>query len=152
MIWVNKSIIGSVLILIITSCEKKAANTGNLESKIGKNIIKRHYVKEEYSGVIPCADCNGIRINIKFYNDNIYEQIEIYMNRNHDFFKETGEYNIQKGWNGDSSSILYDLDDEAGIRQQYYVKYNEHLNELTKLDINMKAIEPKHKYKLHLKR
>ncbi len=67
----------------------------------------------DYEGVLPCADCEGIRIRITLYADDRYQLQTEYLGENANQFQENGTF----VWNYQGSKIRLQGDESGGNRQ-----------------------------------
>lgn len=84
-----------------------------------------------YSGLLPCASCEGIETSLTLYEDHSFLMKEIYKGEQPDSFVNKGKYEIR-------SNTLYLKMDGAGIERP--VMYAVRPNSLTQLDMNGKEI------------
>jgi uncharacterized lipoprotein NlpE involved in copper resistance len=71
-----------------------------------------------YQGVIPCADCEGIKTKMMLAKDGTYERTTVYLGRSEETFIDQGTFS----WNDDNSIITINL--ENNDTQQYQVGEN----------------------------
>ncbi|MDA3941942.1 MAG: copper resistance protein NlpE N-terminal domain-containing protein [Bacteroidetes bacterium] len=83
---------------------------------------------ETYSGVIPCADCDGIQFTLNLSGDFTYKSSMQYIGKSADAFVSAGTYKIQDG-------IIALQDVSAGMK--YFKKQQ---NNLLLLDMERKEI------------
>ncbi len=95
-----------------------------------------------YSGTMPCADCEGIKTEIKL-NDNLtYSLTTQLLSKSDGILRETGKFE----WNDDGSAISLQMANDQTEFHQYKVVENA----LVKLDKNGEMIESElsNKYRL----
>ncbi|WP_300597513.1 copper resistance protein NlpE [Niabella sp.] len=85
-----------------------------------------------YSGLLPCASCEGIETSITLYSDRSFLMKEIYKGEQPDSFINKGKYEIK-------DQVLYLKMDGAGVERP--VMYTITPNALTQLDMNGKEIQ-----------
>lgn len=61
-----------------------------------------------YTGVIPCADCEGIAYRLTLKNDNRFETSSVYIGKSNRVFTERGNWDV----NGDSLLVLNPSEEE----------------------------------------
>lgn len=83
-----------------------------------------------YEGVMPCADCEGIKTQLTINDDNTFVLISEYLGKEDATFEERGNYFIENG----ETLVIQDEDGD-----QKYFKLQE--NSLAQLDADMKVIE-----------
>ncbi len=84
-----------------------------------------------YTGILPCADCEGIRTELQLKQDFTYEMGLKYLGKSDEVIRSNGKF----AWNTSGSAITLNGDNT----QQFIVGENK----LIKLDINGKAIDSK---------
>ncbi|MCF3111853.1 copper resistance protein NlpE [Niabella sp. CC-SYL272] len=89
-------------------------------------------VEGTYSGLLPCASCEGIETAITLYADRSFLMKEIYKGEQPDSFINKGKYEIK-------DQVLYLKIDGAGVERP--VMYTVTPNALTQLDMNGKEIQ-----------
>ncbi|MDH0659135.1 copper resistance protein NlpE [Empedobacter sp. GD03865] len=115
--------------ILFTACEKKTESTPTTENKSSQKIDDSTSQSAldwdgTYEGVIPCADCEGIKTELTLNQDNTYTLIEEYIDKN---LKVENQGNIT--WTDDGNSIsLKTKDDE-------YKRYKVGENILFQLDL-----------------
>lgn len=95
-----------------------------------------------YSGMLPCADCEGIKMSITLKNNLTYEREMVYMGKNAAAYKSNGNFR----WNEEGNKITLINKNENEKANQYLVGENK----LIKLDLNGNIIQGnlKNKYVL----
>ena len=95
-----------VLIMIIAAgCTDEAATTENMEGAT-------------YTGVIPCADCEGIAYKLSIKKDNRFRTSSVYIGKSNRAFTERGTWKMQ----GDSLLILNESEETP---RQFKIKNNQ---------------------------
>ena len=85
-----------------------------------------------YSGLLPCASCEGIETAITLYTDRSFLMKEVYKGEQPDSFINKGKYEIK-------DRVLYLKMDGAGVERP--VMYTVTPNALTQLDMNGNEIQ-----------
>lgn len=98
-----------------------------------------------FSGVFPCADCEGLETYLTLYHDpatggaTTYALKERYLGKNTEPFVETGTWDYLRGTPADPDATVYGLNlDKPKNEQQYYLKVGE--SEVRLLDSSMNEI------------
>ncbi len=71
-----------------------------------------------YNGKIPCADCEGIEVELVIYENETYHKSSVYLGKSADTISEKGEFS----WNATGTSIY--LTSGNGSKQGYVVREN----------------------------
>ncbi len=111
-----------VSVLFFAACNTSKTTTTKVTE------IKSNALNGTYSGITPCADCEGIEYTITFNDDFSYSTKSVYLGREENVFETSGNYKIQDG-------IIQLLDDKDGLL--YFKKSGENLQVL---DRNRKEI------------
>lgn len=99
-------ILASSCALLLMSCNSDTttsettttvANTSFKDEHNSKNSLDWH---GQYESVIPCADCPGIKVNITLHDDNRFDMIYSYLERN-----VTANYAGDIIWSEDGNNI-----------------------------------------------
>ncbi|MDL2290249.1 copper resistance protein NlpE N-terminal domain-containing protein [Paludibacteraceae bacterium OttesenSCG-928-F17] len=91
-----------------------------------------------YTGVLPCADCEGIQTTITLKNDNTYDIITKYLGKDYNENTASGTFT----WNNDGNKITLSDTEESPV--QYQVGENK----LTLLDMAGNRISSDNNYNL----
>lgn len=86
-----------------------------------------------YSGVIPCADCEGIKTKVRLNNDGTFHKESVYLGKNEAPFERKGNIN----WNENGNIVMLAGLNTDEIPEKYFVAENR----LIKLDMDGKFIE-----------
>jgi heat shock protein HslJ len=86
-----------------------------------------------YKGVLPCADCEGIRTALRLKSDNTYELVNEYIGKDSEPFKASGSFT----WDRSGRKITLDESINGSWKQSYQVGENA----LVSLDMKGKIIE-----------
>jgi copper homeostasis protein (lipoprotein) len=118
------------LIVGLTSCETRRSNssstTGSADSMstelhVGDNSEVSVDWAGTYLGVLPCADCPGIRTSLTLNEDNSFKKVSKYLDRNVEPRVETGKFS----WDGTGSKITLTFAEEGATSEQYLVGENQ---------------------------
>ncbi len=134
----------TVLILAFSACNtgKQSGNSNNTvnqeESGITAELRSEHNSRNSidwagvYKGMLPCADCEGIVIEIRINADNSYEKVMTYLGKGDNIFRESGSFE----WDEFGGRIK--IADESTNSGEWY-RVGE--NRLIALDIEGNSIE-----------
>lgn len=147
--------------MVLTGCHKKETpasqpvsqatqttpaaqtTTQNSPSPITETIT----VEKTYEGILPCADCSGVKTRLKLNsnpndpNNNTYELTQTYMGKEpNNTFVTTGKYSVQNSPENNSMIYIFTPDD-ADDEQIYYAVYNTDPTTMHALDQDMKKIK-----------
>lgn len=88
----NKNILLELsLISLLIGCQNQPTQPSSTVDKNDKTIITNP-LAANYSGTLPCADCNGIHTILQLHPDNHYNLTLDFLNRNQPPKKITGLY------------------------------------------------------------
>jgi len=120
-----------------------------LFSCIETNNRKISYIV--YEGIIPCADCEGIKLRLKIADGfQSYELYELYLGKIDKPFIERGNLNTERGFEEDEDATVYVLNyDKAENEQKYFVRLTNEPNSIIMLDNNRELIQSNLNYKLY---
>ena len=121
----RKLIFLSIAIMTMASCSQSQKYAGS------------------YAGTLPCADCEGIQINLTLKADNTYDKTVVYLGKgNGDGINTTGTYSVDK----QGVITLDGVSNESG-------KYKIGKNSITQLDMNGEPVTGplSERYVLHKK-
>lgn len=109
----NKILIVAFSALLITSCNKKSEDN-KIENTITETEIKTDSITAvgdnsqnsldwngTYKGIIPCADCEGIAMEITLNKDLTFTSKSVYLGKEKNEFNENGTFS----WNKEGSGI-----------------------------------------------
>lgn len=146
-------VISKILIAIFlfsaNGCENKTnekpGSPGKDNGRVGQTIQL-----EIYEGIIPCADCEGIKLTLKITRDyQSYELTEEYLGKSNKPFISKGKLNTERGFESDPNATLYILNfDGPEENQKYFVRLSNLKNKIILLDKNRKIIRSKLNYEL----
>jgi copper homeostasis protein (lipoprotein) len=143
-----------------------AADTASIDSALAaKNKTGREMDSAKpvligvYEGIIPCADCDGIKTELSLFQDaansenNSYTLRETYLNskaRTGDTtFSSTGKWDILRGIKGDQNATVYFLNYDEPNESRYFLRKSDNAIEL--LDKEQNIISSKLNYTLEKK-
>lgn len=128
----NISILLITLMVLFTGCkqEKTQEKLSVIDSHTSQNSVDW---AGTYSGMLPCADCDGIETTLELTNDNEFILYQRYEGKSDEVFEETGRFK----WNESGSEISLFIEDEEPKFHQYKVGENM----LFKLDSEGNRIE-----------
>lgn len=116
-----------LVLLVLTSCKDKANQQENKEIEVlptadnSRNALDWDGV---YTGILPCADCEGIKTQITLHQDLTYVKKQTYLGKTDETYTITGKFS----WNDAGSAIRLD--------HPYPNAYQVGENSLFALDIN----------------
>lgn len=110
-----------------------------------------------FEGVIPCADCGGIKTELTLYQDiansenNSYTLKETYLGgkTGDTTFTTTGKWDILKGTPTNKEAVIYFLNYEEPDDARYFLKQSD--TSIVMLDKDQKIIASEHNYTLRRK-
>ena len=108
-----------------------------------------------YSGMLPCADCSGIRIELTLdtaparNQPGIYELKQTYEGTRdgEKTFTQRGTWTVSRGSDKNRRATVYELDGDKPDQRQYFLRANE--NTLRLLDRQKREIPPHVPQTLH---
>lgn len=131
-----------IVMLIVFSCnqnkKEKEGTKSDSDTKSKNEVVDTHNAKNsldyvgEYEGVIPCADCPGIKIHITLKNNEEYKLVYSYQDRD-GVYTEEGKFS----WDKSGSKITLEKSDS-------FNKYFVGENTLTMLDTKGDRITGEH--------
>jgi len=129
------------------ACQHAGTNAGTADSlAVNPNADTATWVT--YSGTLPCADCEGIVMELTLHRqpDNRFTMKETYQGKNQTFPSE-GNYTVIHGTPSDPGATVIRLNpDKDKNLQRCFQQIDD--NELKMLDVDMKSIESNHNYTL----
>jgi len=120
------------LMVSFSSCKNRSASQAQDASYQDAIHTTRNSVDWDgtYKGTIPCADCEGIEVNITLNTDETYKISYLYKGKSDSLFSASGKFT----WDDKGSIITLDCTNFA----PYYLVGE---NKLTQLDMNKEIIE-----------
>ncbi|MDL2284307.1 copper resistance protein NlpE [Oxalobacter sp. OttesenSCG-928-P03] len=152
--------------LFLAGCQKKEApapapkpaETRSTAQTAPSPATEAVIVEKVYEGILPCADCSGIKTRVKISSKegdatgNVFEKTMTYMGKEpNNVFVTTGNYTVRRGMDNDANAVVYILNpDKAKDEQDYYAIYSNDPATMYSLDGDMKKIESGLNYALKL--
>lgn len=142
--------------LLLAACNPSGRQNG--EESGAADSIETSGLQEAvtiiYEDTIPCADCPGIIMNIRFNTTDLsYERSLTYLEATADgkdtTFKESGQYTTEKGYKEDENAILYVLASADSGNEQVFLASGD--SAITALDGNREIIRSGLNYTLRKK-
>lgn len=91
-------IIYSLIFLIAFTACNSASNSSAATDSSSKTETSQTPNSENYTGTLPCADCEGINVSLLLNKDETYTMNSVYkgsrVDSNHNSFKDTGTWNL----------------------------------------------------------
>jgi predicted secreted protein len=136
----------SVAVSVLAGCATPGDSPAQIDSSLAPVT---------YAGVLPCADCAGIRTEIRLYAEQPsgrpvrYELIQTYLKaRDGDrSVQSTGSWTILRGSPSDRDATVYQLDYDRPERAQNFLKVGD--DELRQLDGQEREIAAPAPHSLH---
>lgn len=100
-----------------------------------------------YSGIVPCADCEGIKIVLTLDNET-YTLAETYLGKSDQVVQSKGQMLIERGYEKDIDATLYILNPDSETDKHYFVRLTAQPGKLIMLDKDQKIINSKLNYTL----
>lgn len=149
----------NLILSLFLACNKKVETKTTVVPKVEKesNNFSKTTV---YEGILPCADCSGIKTVLKIYTDysvsqnNKFEVISNYQGKgSQKDFVEKGNFNTERGLEKDPDGTIYVLNwDQPEEKQIYYGYYSSNPEKIYLLDKDRKIIKSELNYSLNLKK
>ncbi len=115
-----------VLAVALSACQNNKKAEKNTSAQKTKQIVDTVHTSQNsldwagtYTGVLPCADCPGIKTTLTLNNDNTYSLKMDYLERKSSF-KEEGEFK----WNTTGSKITLYPKEKNSASTSYQVGEN----------------------------
>jgi copper homeostasis protein (lipoprotein) len=102
-----------------------------------------------FSGVLPCADCIGIRTELTLYTRNAFTLEQTYLGTKDGdrTFQSSGRWTTLRGTTADKdATVFYQLNPDKPAEARYFLKISE--NEIKMLDREQREIQTKANYSL----
>ena len=111
------------------------STTGNYNNYVDTAHNSRNSLDWDgiYTGIMPCADCEGIKTDIELRKDMTFRLSRKYLGKSSELYLSRGSFS----WNEAGSIITLETDNASNEHQQYQVGENQ----LFKLDADGKRIE-----------
>lgn len=149
------------LFCLLLSCNTKTTKENTITNKETVTKTNNKFSKTNvYEGIIPCADCSGIQMTLKIYNDysvsqnNKFELISVYQGKEpENVFTQKGNFNTERGLDNDPDGTIYVLNwDQPEEKQMYYGYYSSNPEKIYLLDKDRKRIKSDLNFSLTLKK
>ena len=146
--------------IFLAGCHKKEAstpqqtpqNTSSASQTANAPVVTETITLEKvYEGTLPCADCSGIKTQLKLHskandpNANKYELTQTYLGKEpNNTFVTTGTYTVENDTNTDNNTnttIYTFTPDQPDMGPTYYAVYSNDPTTMHMLDSDMKKIE-----------
>lgn len=109
-----------------------------------KGQAKASYVTGHFIGPLPCADCNGIEVDLTLYAhgpnqfvDTIYKRMTRYLGKDKTV-EDSGTWVLLPGTAADPTATVYALTPDGASQEQYY--WLKSADELVPLDADKKPL------------
>ncbi|WP_339610311.1 copper resistance protein NlpE [uncultured Planktosalinus sp.] len=129
----------SCLFLIASCKNNKTLENKDVEEKTEMEQVPDMHTSEialdwqgTYSGVLPCADCEGIKTEVILRDDSSYKIKRVYMNKDVTVVEESGNFK----WTDDGGTVIL-TNNENGTTTLFKVGENH----LRQLDMEGKLID-----------
>ncbi len=111
--------------IILSSCNfsLKAQKSEKKKSSIVESIKKTPELTGVYLGMLPCADCSGIKTEIRLSGDSTYETAIRYLGKPLDVFLSHGHYK----WDKAEKKIILEKGEGSNIGPQQFLFRNDSL-------------------------
>jgi copper homeostasis protein (lipoprotein) len=97
--------------------------------------------EQVYQGIIPCADCPGIKSTLVLLPDSTFTLTDEYLERQAEPVKTTGTFEMKHGFGEDTNAEYLTLHPTGSGTSRFFVKYSNSPGEVTMLDGEGKAIK-----------
>lgn len=137
-----------LLCAVLAACQHTGTKAGQGDRSATESSDADTAIWVTYTGTIPCADCNGIMMELSLHRqpELRFTLKETYQGKNQTFPSE-GNYSIQHGTTADPGAtvILLNPDKDKNL-QRYFQQVDK--NELKMLDGDMREIAGNNNYTL----
>ena len=98
-----------------------SSNTASTPSNTNSGHSAEHMLdwEGEYEGVLPCADCEGIKTKLELHTDKTYELKEEYLGKGKD-----AEFKVKGLFHFDDANPALIVLDKAGDQRKFFVGEN----------------------------
>jgi copper homeostasis protein (lipoprotein) len=110
-------------VLFLFACNSKHPDQQKSETASFSNL------KGIYSGVLPCADCEGLKTELTLYDSFTMESYrytlkETYLNTSNGnkVYERKGAYNFERGNTGNEDAVIYVLDPDSATSRKFWLK------------------------------
>jgi uncharacterized lipoprotein NlpE involved in copper resistance len=139
--------------LIALSLSLVTADGNSLKAGAGQpNRGQKKGPKAVYEGVLPCADCEGIKTELTLYrkaessDPATYRLSETYLGRRGKGFVSTGKWAITHGAGAQAEATVYQLDPDKPDRMRSFLVIND--TQIRQLDKQQQEFDSKLNYTL----
>lgn len=118
----NRILMLATASLFLLNCEKKEEEI--ITRTPAEVVVDEHTAKNSldivgtYTGVLPCADCEGIETEITLLVDETYTKSTKYLGKGEKVFEEIGDYT----WKADGNTLILEGIDSEPV--EYLVREN----------------------------
>lgn len=116
------SLIAVLLTFLAASCQMKQSSTSKSTTETavndGHNAQNSLDWSGNYTGTLPCADCEGIETNLSLKQDGSYTLTTTYLGKDADKFEQKGTFT----WNETGNTVILDGIEDGS--SQYFVGEN----------------------------
>jgi uncharacterized lipoprotein NlpE involved in copper resistance len=71
----------TILFFVLMACNNAAEKNTKVDTPAVTQEKKEPVVTASYTGIVPCADCKGVEVNITLKDDNSYSKRDLYLDR-----------------------------------------------------------------------
>jgi heat shock protein HslJ len=96
----------------INSCKSSKKSTAKFEIPVGDNSMTSLDWDGTYQGILPCADCEGIKTQLVLKEDLTYNLITSYLGKEENIFETNGTFT----WDKNGSKITLDNSEKQGYK------------------------------------
>lgn len=152
---INKLLSTILFALILYACDSPSAETEHYEGLDSSEIVLEEDASLwlKYEGTIPCADCEGIKMELLLENnpnnkENEFELTETYLGTKdgNRIFTNRGSYEISYGFEENSSTMIITLFNENNEALKTFIQEDD--QQLVVLGNDGKKIESTLNYRL----
>ncbi len=90
----NILVVTAVALLAIGCSNKQSNTTADSTDSTTMEVVTDNGFYGTYEGVLPCADCPGIKTTLTINEDNTYDLKSEYLDKKEGVFEKSGVYNI----------------------------------------------------------
>jgi|SRR5690554_64604 len=120
----NTFLLAGILFFGLVSCKKQE---GQPENQIDENQITTEFVDEhnaqnsldwagEYQGVLPCADCEGIKLTLVLHPDHTFYGKQEYLGKD-----ENSVFEAKGSFVWDNTGLIITIEGDETFRKSYKV-------------------------------
>ncbi len=86
------------LVVCMAACNTNPSPVASVDSSIKNAVSPTPLRIENYTGTLPCADCEGIDVSLQLNHDSTYIMNNVYkgsrVNSSHNHFADTGKWSL----------------------------------------------------------